>query len=813
MGVEGQLRIGTRKSPLAMLQAKLVASLLRENGVDTEIIGISTQGDRDQRPFREMQGRGLFVQELQSALLRGDIDMAVHSAKDLSLEAQEKTTIGAYPERVDARDCLCGVSGVSVARELSSTSEIIDILGDVKLDIGTSSARRSAGVNTWNEKYSAVDLRGSVETRLRKSAERGDAACILAAAGLKRLGLEKHISALLGPSVSVPEPGQGALAVECRSDDERTVAALAKIDDVSVRQRVEIERRIALALGGGCERPVGVYVDEHNKVYVFAPKTGTDEYEQAEFELNESSNDIDEIVLSVTEQFGGGKVYLVGAGPGSIDLITVGAMNLVRSADVLVYDHLIPESILQYAKPGAEAICAGKRAGDHTLSQDETNQILVSRALGGQTVVRLKGGDPFVFGRGGEEAAYCRENGVRFEVVSGVTSAVSVPAAAGIPVTHRGISDNFTVVTASVGADGQSEPDWNWLAASSGTVVILMGLRKVRKIASSLISAGAPQTRPVAVISQGTEPTQRTVSGTLSDIADRVDDAGLQTPAIIVVGDTVNLRETLSWLESRPLHDVRIGVTRARAQAGELTKLLSDAGARVVECPVIKINPVNDAELDAIVKAPLPELILFTSVNGVERWFEGIRKADLDARAMSHSRIGVVGDASFKACVANGVRPDIIAPKGKRTAAGLADECTQNISSAATALVVRGDRASGELVEKLRSSGVEVEELTVYENVIENASDELVASVLECDVLTFSSASTVTNLTSMISDSQIGQSSATDITSIPCVTIGPQTTAAATKSGFQVHGEARNPGVAGLFSEVINWQRRRQNQP
>lgn len=488
-----------------------------------------------------------------------------------------------------------------------------------------------------------------------------------------------------------------------------------------------------------------------------------------------------------------GTVYLVGAGPGQMGLVSSRALQLVATADTLIYDRLIPADLVTAAPAGCDLIDAGKRAGDHTLSQDDINALLVDAARQGRAVVRLKGGDPFVFGRGGEEGAYVRAAGIPFEVVSGVTSGISVPASAGIPVTHRNVSNHVTLVTASAGPDGSGEPNYPWLAASDGTVVLFMGLRRVRTVASGLIAAGAPADRPVAVISRGTTARQRTVTGTLTTIGDLVEDAELASPALIVVGDVVTLRDELNWFEQRPLFGHRIVVTRARAQASSLASQLRDLGADVVEAPMIKIEPINDEGLHARAAAlDGVSMLIFTSRNGAERWFHTLRAAGLDARSLAGIRIAAVGNATADACRAYGVEPDVIPTTA--TSLGMLEHLSAEPMWGTRVVVVRAEAGEEQLLTGLRDLGADVELLVAYRTVVETPSPAVLDRVAEADLVTFTAASTVRNLAAVLGDRRRA----------PAISIGPRTSAAAAELDWPIVGEASKPGVDGIVEALLN---------
>ncbi|HEX4141302.1 MAG TPA: uroporphyrinogen-III C-methyltransferase, partial [Candidatus Methylacidiphilales bacterium] len=347
---------------------------------------------------------------------------------------------------------------------------------------------------------------------------------------------------------------------------------------------------------------------------------------------------------------GHGRVYLVGTGPGSLGLVTLRAKQLVRFADVLVYDYLCNPAMLGWARPGAEVIYAGKSASAHTLTQDEINALLVARAGEGKTVVRLKGGDPYVFGRGGEEALVLVQAKIPFEVVPGVTSAIAAPSYAGIPVTHRGLASTVTFITGHEDpAKPESSLDWPQLARLRGTKVFLMGVERLREITQRLMDEGADAATPVALVRWGTTGRQESLEGTLGTIAELVEKRGFAAPAITVVGDVVRLRKELNWFEALPLHGKRIVVTRTRQQAGLLTAKLMELGADVLEIPTIRVQLAPLGEKEQAKLAAMSgyfDWIVFTSPNGVDKFFSSFHFLDLDIRSLGPVKFAAVGPAT-----------------------------------------------------------------------------------------------------------------------------------------------------------------------
>ncbi len=495
-----------------------------------------------------------------------------------------------------------------------------------------------------------------------------------------------------------------------------------------------------------------------------------------------------------------GKVYLVGAGPGDPALITVKAVDCLKKADVIVYDRLLDEHLLEVASPAVELIYVGKKAGKHIKPQNEINQLLVDKAIEGKMVVRLKGGDPFVLGRGGEEAEVLVRNKIAFEVVPGITSAVAVPAYAGIPVTHRNLSSSFAVITGHEGSNKESSSiNWEKLATGVDTLVFLMGMKNLREIIDRLIKHGRSPDTPVAVIKDGTRPEQVTVVGSLEDIAAKVEECRLFAPAIIVVGNVVRLREKLRWFDNSPLFGKRILVTRARHQASALSRLLTERGAQPIELPAIIIRPAADfKELDrAISSLKQYHWIIFTSTNGVEAFWQRLHALKLDSRAFGALKIGAIGPATAQALETSGIIADYV-PEVYTSEGIIAGLESRNIAGQRF-LLPRADIADKELVEGICRLGASVHEINTYSTTpateaITQAKQMIVSGKI--DVITFTSSSTVSNLMAALGKEPLAINS----TSIAC--IGPKTAETAVKFGLRVDIMAKEQTIPGLVTAV-----------
>jgi uroporphyrinogen III methyltransferase/synthase len=477
-------------------------------------------------------------------------------------------------------------------------------------------------------------------------------------------------------------------------------------------------------------------------------------------------------------------VHLVGAGPGDAGLMTARSLELIARADVILFDRLIPDGALDGARAGAVLIDVGKVGGGDQVPQEATNDLLLEHGRAGREVVRLKGGDPFVFGRGGEEAQLLRAAGIAFEVVPGVTAGVAAPAYAGIPVTQRGMAAAVAFVTGHEDpGKEETQVDWPALAAFPGTLVFYMGVRRLARIAEQLVAGGRPASEPVAVVQRGTFADQRTVSGTLADIADIAAAAGVRAPAITVVGAVAGLREELAWFAAGPLAGRSVAVTRARAQASALAGRLRALGARVVEAPAIRIEPLA---------ATLPDLAGFdllcvTSPNGARRLLEIAR----DARALAGPAIAAIGPGTADALRAGGIEPDIVPPRA------IAESLVEALAGRpiARALIARAEQARDVLPDALRERGIDVEILSLYRTVPEQLDDGARAAALGTDYVTFTSASSVRFFVDAAGGAPTGAQR--------IVSIGPVTSAALREHGLEPHVEASEHTPDGLVAALL----------
>ena len=489
-----------------------------------------------------------------------------------------------------------------------------------------------------------------------------------------------------------------------------------------------------------------------------------------------------------------GIVYLVGAGPGDPNLITVRGKSLLQEADAVVYDALIDPSILRWAHPDAELHFVGKRSGSHSMHQEEINKLLVRLGRDGKSVVRLKGGDPFIFGRGGEEGMTLAAVSIPFEIVPGISSAIAAPAYAGIPVTHRGVAGNVAIITGHRFRDGSEyEHDWSALARMD-TLVIVMGVGNMSRIVRRLLDAGKPSDTPAAVIQWGATSRQQVISGTLGEMGAKVAAAQLRPPAVTVIGPVAALRERIRWFdlpERRPLLGQRFLVTRTRAQAGQLSRLLAGQGAEPVEYPTICIVPQNAELLDAAIgRLESYTWILFTSANAVQIFWEHLQGLGKDTRALAGLKVGVIGPGTALALEQHGITPDFI--PGSFVAESLAEEIGPVAGE--RILLPRAEQARPVLTGRLREEGAQVDEIKIYraEPVLDSPPP------LDVDWVTFTSSSTVRNFILALAKHGL-----TLPDGVKTACIGPITAQTARELGLPVSVVAEEYTMQGLISSIV----------
>ena len=664
------IRIGTRKSKLALIQTELVKAQILKYfpNEEIEIVHVVTHGDKVlDKPLGEIGGKGVFTKEIEEKLLDKTIDIAVHSAKDVPMELAGGLCLGAVLLRDDNRDVILK------RKETKKTG-----VGSV---IGTSSLRRELQIKQLYPGVVIKSLRGNVGTRIDKLKSGEYDAIILAAAGLKRLGLDNDDALdyiYTDNEKFVSAAGQGILAIECRNGDLKEV--MEALDDKAARVCLEAEREFLRSLDGSCNAPCGAHciisrenfefrgmyaADGENPKYAKIKERreaagvniNDDDLKQAIslagklvniLKSDDDSSDKNNDSEKKPDEVGKGKVSLVGAGPGKRDYLSVEALRCIKNADVIIYDALISPSILNEAKMDAELIYVGKRADTIYKKQPEINKLLVGCASQGKYVVRLKGGDPFIFGRGGEEALALAKAGINYEIVSGISSSYSVPASAGIPVTHRGAASSVHIITGHEHPGKPSEAlDFSVIAKEEGTLVFMMGLRSLGNICDKLIKNGKDAETHVAVVSKGMTAKQKTVFGNLLTIEAEVEKNKIEAPAIIVVGDVVEVGLHINkWQiknDKKLLGGKRILVTGSRNMASCLEEEFDKYGGETIAISLVETIPDYSNCDDKLNDIEKYSWLIFTSANGVNIFFERLRDLKTDVRKLANIKFAVVG--------------------------------------------------------------------------------------------------------------------------------------------------------------------------
>lgn len=499
-----------------------------------------------------------------------------------------------------------------------------------------------------------------------------------------------------------------------------------------------------------------------------------------------------------------GKVYLIGAGPGEPGLLTIKGRDCLALADVIIYDYLANPVLLGYAKPGAEKIYVGKSRGQHSIPQEEINQLLVDKAAAGRTVARLKGGDPYVFGRGGEEAAFLHEHRIPFEVVPGVTAGFAAAAYAGIPLTHRDVTTSLALLTGHERPERQlSSLDWEKLATGLGTLIFYMGMTNLKMISEKLIAHGRPAETPVAVVQWATLPRQKTLTGRLDEIAALVAEAGIEPPAVIIIGEVVRYREELRWYDNLPLFGRRFLITRPRAQAESLVRLLQAQGAETICIPTIEIAPPENWQAcdDTLTRLSEYSGLILTSANGVDTFFDRITTLGLDLRALAGVEIIAVGPKTAKAIEKRGLKPDFI-PNDYR-AEGVVEALLAQGVSGKSYLYPRTEIARSLIPDSLTEAGARVDAPIFYRTVKPEGKEDMIRHLLEVgelDAICFSSSSTFDNLLAMFGEElqQLKKETA-------FFSIGPLTSDSIRKHGFEVALEPENSTLDDLVAAMVEY--------
>ncbi len=804
------IKAGSRKSLLALVQTQIIADLIRERfpQARVEIVPISTQGDeRLDRSLDSFGGKGVFTRELEDQLLSGKIDIAVHSAKDMPTELTRGLTLGAVVRRGPVEDMLVTLGNRWERMPVEDLPK-----GFV---IGTGSLRRQLQLKAMNPEIIVKPIRGNIQTRLKKLAAGEYDGIILARAGILRIEENYKLSddfdysrfsyLPLDPKKMLPAAGQGILAVETRQGHMEPV--LRAITDPDAWEMLAAERTFLRTIGGGCNAPAAalseikggqmfmdaLYVPDGVRIlrtqvslpYGHGIALGVMAAEQL---LNKGKE-------NAAKEYG--PVYFIGAGPGDRGLISKKGLECLKKAQVIIYDNLASPALLNEAREDALLIYAGKRAGSHYMKQEEISSLIVRYARGGYTVARLKGGDVFVFGRGGEEGLALKKAGICFDVIPGISSAYAVPAYQGIPVTHRGLASSFHVITGHEdGTKEQMALDYAALAREEGTLVFLMGLKNLPDITARLINFGKDPSTPAAVLESGTTARQRIAVGTLENIGNIAKAQGIKTPAITVIGDVVSLHEALAWYNKKPLSGKSVLLTGTKPLADEMAGKLEDLGAEALPFSLIRTRPIHSLQMDEIYQK-LGEYTwaVFTSRNGVDVFFKGMRERRMDMRALAGLKFAAIGDGTAKALAAWGIYCDYIPEKF--TSECMAKDWVPTLTKGDRAVLLRASGGSQALPEALSSYGIPYTTVALYETVADwRKKPELDRLLSQVDYVALCSASAAEAFDEMTRDTDPASS---DHIQARILAIGPVTEAAAKARGLHVYKTAKTYNIDGLI--------------
>lgn len=812
--MSNKIVVGTRGSILALAQAEKVKQLiedkyleLRKSGdtrlskifggdenLDVELKIIVTKGDKDLRDFQKIQGtsqKDLFVKEIEREMLENKIDLAVHSLKDMPQITPNGLLNASFPIREDNRDVLVSRNG----KKLEELPE--------NAIVGTGSTRREKEILNLRRNVQIKPIRGNIHTRLKKLDDGEYDAIVLAAAGLKRVGLEDRITQYFGENEFIPAPGQGILCIQCRENDDKIRTLLEEINDDEVKLMCQAEREFSRIFDGGCHTPIGcsskidgenltlkgMFYEEDTRIL----KEITGKKYDAEKLAQELAEKIKRVVKMEQNKVKG-KVYIAGAGCGDEQLITLKLKNILEKADCVIYDRLVNPNILQYSKPGAELIYMGKENTEGGELQLKINQTIVEKAFENEIVLRLKGGDPFVFGRGGEEIEALLAENIEFEVIPGITSSIAVPAYAGIPVTHRGVNTSFHVFTGHTKIDG-SEHDFLTIAKLDGTLIFLMGLGNLEKIVENLVENGKKVDTPVAIIKDGTTSKQKTYTGTLGTIVEIVKENNVKSPVIIIIGEVVNLREKMQWFEKKVLSGKNILVTRNKEKQKKVADKINELGGQAVSLPLINIE-YNEFEMPDLSQYGA---ILFNSANSVIGFMNKIK----DMRQLANVKIGVVGTKTAEEMENYKIIPDFY-PK-EYTVERLAAESLKFTNPNERVLFVVSNISPVDTEKYDKLYGRKYEKVVVYSTEQVKIEEEKVErEVRKSDILMFLSSSTFESFVKNLGIDDLNKTEKLKniLDGKVIASIGPVTTKTIEKYGIKVNIEAEKYTEDGLLDAI-----------
>lgn len=780
------IKIGSRASKLALVQANIVKDILENDGFKAHIVEISTKGDRIQdRRIDEINSKGVFVKEIERALIDKEIDIAVHSLKDMPSTIDDRLSFAKPLKAEDPRDCFVGLSSIKSMDDMENSL------------VGTGSNRRVCqGLNYFtNIKFKPI--RGNVQTRIKKIEDEKLDGVILAKSGLIRSKLDHLINFDLDPKIFTPSVCQGILGIEIRKEDKELFEIFEKHSDFNTLVRMEAERAFQKELGADCSTPMGIFTEiNEDKITL----TGSMAYDRdGEIHYREVSGKVsDRIALGKKlaqdlKKSHYKTITLAGAGIGFRDNITLACKKALDKADVIIYDRLLNQTILDPYRD-RELYYVGKSMGDHTLSQDEINELMVKKAKEGKKVVRLKGGDPYVFARGSEEAIFIKENGLDFETLPGLTSGIVCLNTAGIPASHRNMATSISFITGHRAKDNPE--DFKKYAKLPGSLVFYMGLKNLPNIVADLIEGGMDRDKSLAIISNGSSNDQETFISTVGKCLDELDLDKIKRPALIVISDTVGLRESLNYFEKRPHFGKKIALTRDYESGIRDREEFEEMGFVTKIIPTIRIEPVNLDILDEKIQDFSYDYLVFTSVKAVRIFFKRLTQ-NYDIRKLGHVKICAIGEKTKREIEKYHLKVDIV-PKsfvGEK----LIEAMGKNVKKTDRIFFPHSNLSRKKIIDGLKDLGI-LDEMVIYDNLIEEKIDDI---DLDFDAIIFTSSSTVKNFIKLY-----GKDS---LQSAKIFSIGEITSRTIREFGLEVYKESEKQTVASLIkvigeSKIWEWE-------
>lgn len=769
------IKIGSRASKLALIQAELVKEILQEEGLDVKIIKISTKGDRIRdRKIDQINSKGVFVKEIEEALLEKKIDIAVHSLKDMPSNIDEKLIFVPALKAEDPRDVFVGKD---IFKQMDDLNNAL---------VGTGSNRRICQGRNYFSNIKFRLIRGNVETRIGKIEKENLDGVILAKAGLIRAGLDKKINFDLDPRIFTPSPCQGILGIEIRKEDEDLFEIFKKHSDKNSQIRMEAERAFQKELGADCSTPMGIFTEiENDKITLTGSfafnKNSKMIYEKVSGKISDRV-DLGKNLAKKLKKKSYKKIILAGAGIGSVDNITVAVKKALDNSDAIIYDRLLNQEILEPYK-NKDLYYVGKSMGDHILSQDEINQLMVDLAKSGKKVVRLKGGDPYVFGRGSEEALFIKENGLEFETLSGLTSGIVCLNTAGIAPSHRNMATSISFITGH--RSKNKNEDFKKYAKLPGSLVFYMGLKNLPNIIKDLIDGGMKKDKKIAIISNGSSPKQKVYTSTVENVLEEIDLEKIKRPAIIVISDTIGLREYLNYFENKNFGR-KIALTRDYESGIKDKKKLESMGFDVKIIPTIKIVEKNLDILDEKFKDFSYDYLVFTSKNAVKIFFDNLIE-NHDIRDIGKVKIAAIGEKTKKEIEKYNLKVDIV-PRNF-VGENLLDEMGKFVKKDDKIFFPHSNLSRKKIIDGLDNIGI-LDEIEIYDNIKEEKLDQ----DFDFDEIIFTSSSCVNNFVEIYGKETLNNKK--------IYSIGQITTKTIENHGLEVYKESEKQSMDSMIEKI-----------